>query len=152
MFKFAYYNAAVRHFATIRQRFLVFEKCGVALPIEEYFTFAGYHVTCLYIYIYIYTYFKIRRSTKRFVFFEFIFLFLHTCYINVCFQLVASVREHMWHKSLLMGYSIRLDLTLVSSINDLWLIRLVYIRVVIPLSWSVFTLVCFTSLWYLICL
>ena len=32
----------------------------------------------------------------------------------------------------------RLELTLVSSINDLWLFRLVYVGVVVPLSWSVF--------------
>ena len=43
-------------------------------------------------------------------------------------------------------YSMRLELTLVSSINDLWLVRLVYVGVVVPLSWSVFTLVCFTRL------
>ena len=36
------------------------------------------------------------------------------CYIYVCFQLVAFVREHMWHKALLMGYSMKLELTLVS--------------------------------------
>ena len=30
----------------------------------------------------------------------------------------------MRHKTLLMGYSMRLELTLVSSINDLWLVRL----------------------------
>ena len=67
------------------------------------------------------------------------------CYIYVCFQLVF-VREHMWHKALLMGYSMRLELILVSSISDLWLVRLVYIGVVVPLSWSVFTLVCSVSL------
>ena len=71
--------------------------------------------SCLYVYVKIH--FKIGRSTKRFVFFEFI-LFLHTCYVYVCFQLVAFVREHMWHKALLMGYSMRLELTLVSSLND----------------------------------
>ena len=32
----------------------------------------------------------------------------------------AFVREHMWHKALLMVYLMRLELTLVSSINDLW--------------------------------
>ena len=32
------------------------------------------------------------------------------------------------------------------------LVRLFYIRVLVPLSWSVFTLVCFTLLWYWICL
>ena len=31
-------------------------------------------------------------------------LFLHTCYIYVCFQLAAFIREHMWHKAFLMGY------------------------------------------------
>ena len=62
-----------------------------------------------------YVYFKIRSSTKRFVFIYNLFiLFLHTCYISVCFQLVAFVREHIWHKALLMRYSMRLDLTLVS--------------------------------------
>ena len=50
----------------------------------------------------------------------------------------------MWHKALLMGYSVKLEITLVSSINDLWLARLVYIGVVVTLSRSVFTLVCFT--------
>ena len=68
------------------------------------------------------------------------------CYIYVCFQLVAFVKEHMWHKTLLMEYSMRLELTLVSSITDIWLVRLVYIGVVVSLSWRVFTLVCFTRL------
>ena len=68
------------------------------------------------------------------------------CYIYVCFQLVAFIREHMWHKAFLMGNSMRLELTLVSSIIDPWLVKLVYIGVVVPLSWSVFTLVCFTCL------
>ena len=91
---------------------------------------------------------KIRRSTKIFVFFEFIYFVLtYVLYIYVCFQLVAFVREHMWYKALLMGYSMRLELTLVFSINDLCLVRLIYIEVVVPLSWSVFTLVCFTRLW-----
>ena len=58
----------------------------------------------------------------------------------VCFQLVAFVREHVWHKAFLMKYSKKLELTLVSSINDPWLVRLVYIGVVVPLSWNVFTL------------
>ena len=57
------------------------------------------------------------RSTKRFVFLNLFILFLHTCYICVCFQLVAFVRVHMWHKALLIGYSMRLELTLVSSLN-----------------------------------
>ena len=47
-------------------------------------------------------------------FFNLFILFLF-CYIYVCFQLVAFVREHMWHKAFLMGYSMRLELTLVSS-------------------------------------
>ena len=49
-------------------------------------------------------------------------------------------------QGLFNGYSMRLELTLVSSINDLWLVTLVYIGVVVPLSWSVFTLVLFTRL------
>ena len=127
--------------------------------------------THIYIYIYIYIdgccrskeriwiYFK-GRSTKRFLFFEFIYfvptyvfiyiyiyIYIYMCVcVCVCFQLVAFVREHMWYKALLMGCSMRVELTLVSSINDLWLVRLVYIGVVVPLSWSVFTVVCLTRL------
>ena len=92
---------------------------------------------CVYIYIYIYInvcykskerikiYFKIGRSTKRFVFLlnSFI-LFLHTGYIWECFQLVAFVGKHAWHKALLMGYSMRLELTLVCSLNVFQLVRL----------------------------
>ena len=48
----------------------------------------------------------------------------------------------MRHKTLLM----RLELTLVSSLNDFWLVRQVYIGVILILSWSVFTLVCITRL------
>ena len=43
-------------------------------------------------------------------------LYLHTFYI-LCFQLVAFVREHVWNKVFYMGYSMRLELTPVSSIN-----------------------------------
>ena len=60
-------------------------------------------------------------------------------YIYECFQLVAFIREHMWHKeALLMGYLIRLEISLVSSLNDLWLVRQVYIGVILPLSQGVF--------------
>ena len=48
-----------------------------------------------------------------------------------------------------MGYAKRLELTLVSSINELWLVKLIYVEDVIPLTWSVFTLVCFTRLIYI---
>ena len=95
-------------------------------------------------------YFKISRSTKRFVFFKFIY-FVLTYRLYICmFQLVAFVWEHVWNKAFLMGYSMRLEFTLVSSINDLWRVKLVYIGAVVPLSCGVFTLVCFTRLWYLI--
>ena len=51
--------------------------------------------------------------STRFVFFKFIYFVL----ICVCFQLVAFVREHIWHKALLMGYSMRLELIFVCSLN-----------------------------------
>ena len=54
--------------------------------------------------------------------------------LYIFFQLVAFVREHMWHKALLMGYLMRLELTLVSSLNDLCLVKLVYKRVILPLE------------------
>ena len=46
------------------------------------------------------------------------FLNLFCSYVRVYFQFVAFVGEHIWHKALLMGYSIRLELTRVYSLND----------------------------------
>ena len=48
------------------------------------------------------------KSTKRF---EFWGIYLSCSNIYVCFQLVAFLREHVWYKTLLMGYSMRLELT-----------------------------------------
>ena len=103
----------------------------------------------IYIYIYIYI---LRVHEDICIFLNLFILFLHTCYIYVRFQLVAFVREHMWHKALLIGDSMRLELTVVSSIKGLWLVRLFYIGIVNPFSCSVFTLVGLTRLWYFICL
>ena len=41
------------------------------------------------------------------------FIDLFCSYIRVCFHLVAFVKEHIWHKALLMSYSMRLELTRV---------------------------------------
>ena len=57
---------------------------------------------------------------KGFVFFIFIYLFCSD--IHVCFQLVAFIREHILHKALLMGDSMRLELTHVCCLNDLQLV------------------------------
>ena len=75
-------------------------------------------------YVYVCMYFKIGRSTKRFVFFLFIYLFCS--YLRVCSQLVAFVREHICHKVLLMGYSMRLAPTRVCSLNDFQLVMGLY--------------------------
>ena len=53
-------------------------------------------------------------STKKFVFFR---IYLFCPYICVCFQVVAFAKEHIWHKALLMGYSMRLEFTYVYSLN-----------------------------------
>ena len=57
-------------------------------------------------------------------FLEFIYLF-HS-YRRVYFQLVAFVKEHIWHKALLMGYSMRLELTRVCSLNYFQLLMSLY--------------------------
>ena len=88
----------------------------------------------IYIYIYIYIY-QIGRFTKRFVFFEFIYLFCS--YICVCFQLVGFVIEHIWHKALLMRYSMRFELTRFCSLIFSWLS--VSIEVFLSFSESVST-------------
>ena len=51
---------------------------------------------CVYIYIYIYIY---------------ICVCVCVC-VSVCFQLDVFIREHVWHKVWLMGYSMRFELTL----------------------------------------
>ena len=73
------------------------------------FRFYYYYYIILY-YIILYYYSKISRSVERFAFFEFIYFVLtYALYIWVCFQLVAFVREPVWHKAFWMGYSMRLD-------------------------------------------
>ena len=52
-------------------------------------------------------------------------------YICVCFQLVVFVREHIWHKALLMGYSMRLELTLDCSLNVFQLVMDFLIEVIL---------------------
>ena len=56
---------------------------------------------------------------KRFVFFR---IYLFCFYIRVCFQLDAFVREQVRHKALLMGYSLRLELTRVCSLTGFQLV------------------------------
>ena len=47
-------------------------------------------------------------------------------YIRVCFYLVVFVREHTWHKALLMGYSMRLEFIRVCNLNDFLLVMGLY--------------------------
>ena len=60
-------------------------------------------------------YFKIGRSTKRFVFI-YLFIYLFILFLHSYIRVVASVREHIWLKALLMGHSVRLELTCVSTL------------------------------------
>ena len=70
------------------------------------------------------------RSLKRFVIFFRIYLFILFCsYIRVCFQFDAFIREYVWHKALLMGYSMRLELTHVCSLNGFQLAMGIYMSV-----------------------
>ena len=48
------------------------------------------------------------------------FIHLFRSYIRVCF------REHIWHKALLMGYSMRLELTRVCILYDFQLVMDLY--------------------------
>ena len=50
-------------------------------------------------------YFKMSRFTKRFVFFKDLFIHFVLTY-EYGSSLLFSFRQHIWHKSLLMGYSI----------------------------------------------
>ena len=53
-------------------------------------------------------------------------IYLFCSYVRVCLQLVIFVREHIWHKTLLMRYSIRLELTRVCSLSDFQLVMRLY--------------------------
>ena len=98
-------------------------------------------------------YSKIGRSTKRFAFFRiYLFsLFLHTC----MFPASYFVRKYIWHQVLLMGYSVRLELTRAYNLNDFQLVmglyrghppfffECVYLRLLYPsLIFDVFVVVC----------
>ena len=73
------------------------------------------------------------------------FIYLFCSYIRVCFQLVAFVIKHIWHKVLLTGYSMRIEITHVCSLNDcqlvmglyrghsLFILECVYLSLIYPL-------------------
>ena len=81
-------------------------------------------ILIIYIYIYICRrskerkkYFKWVRPRRNLYFLSALFIYLFCSYIRMCFQLVAFVREHIWHMALLMGHSMRFELTRVCSLN-----------------------------------
>ena len=58
----------------------------------------------------------------------------------LCFQLVAFVKEHIWQKTLLLGYSMRVELTRVYNLNSFQLVMdsyeshsSLFLRVCLPL-------------------
>ena len=65
---------------------------------------------CVYIYIYIY-----------------VCVCVCVC-VLVCFQLDAFVREHVGHNTYLMGYSMRLELTCVCSLNGFYLLFVFFMK------------------------
>ena len=59
-------------------------------------------------------------------FLEFIYSFCS--YIRAGFQLNAFVREHVWHKAELMGYSMRLEFTCACSLNGFQLVMFFFMN------------------------
>ena len=59
------------------------------------------------------------RFTKWFVFLK---IYSFPSHIHVYFQLVAFIREPIWHKALWMGYWRRLELTCAWSLNGFQLV------------------------------
>ena len=100
------------------------------------------------IYIYIYTYIKWVSPRRDLYLLGFIYSFCS--YIHVCFQLVAFVREHIWHKALLMGYLKRLELNRVCSLNGFQLVMGLYrghpLFFRVCLLWSALPLI---DIWYI---
>ena len=83
---------------------------------------SGYLLNASRIYMYIYNFvvgpkreFKYFKSTSIFVFFKCIYWFSSD--MRICFLFVAFVGEHIWHKALLMVYSMKLELFRDCSLN-----------------------------------
>ena len=85
----------------------------------------------------------------------YIYIYIYMCVcvcVCVCFQIDVFVREPVWSKVYLMGYSLKLDLTRVCSLNGF------YFWVFFNERWSfLFLWVCFSystlfliNFWYLI--
>ena len=53
-------------------------------------------------------YFKTSRSTRRFVFFKDLSIYIFCTKKRVCFQFVAFTRENIWHKALVIWNSMKL--------------------------------------------
>ena len=84
----------------------------------------------IYIYIYIYKFFGCRSKENKNILkwvgpwrdLYFFRIYSFCSYIHLCFQLDAFIREYVWHKALLMEYSLRLKLTCVCSLNGFQLV------------------------------
>ena len=85
-------------------------------------------------------------SSKRFVFFS---IYLFCSYVRVCFQLDSFVEEHVWHKALLMRYSVRLEFIRICSLSGYLVFFFVYeVRSSLFLR-LFFRFVCFTPHFFL---
>ena len=69
---------------------------------------------------YLYIFFKYVCPRRDLYFLVFIYLLIY--YVRVCFQFDGFVRAHVWHKALLMVYSMRLELTRIRSLNGFQLV------------------------------
>ena len=79
------------------------------------------YIYIIYIYIYIYTiymYIKLNRSTKRSISFK---TYLYCSYMNVCFQIVTFVREHLMFFSIFV--SVYIEVTVLCQISFLFLLN-----------------------------
>ena len=105
---------------------------------------------CMYVYIYILKWVGPQRDLYFLGFIYLFILFLRTC----MFPVDAFIREHVWHKALLMGYSMRLELTCVCNLNGFQLVmgfyegRCFFFECIsLSLLYPSFTF----DIWYIVC-
>ena len=77
---------------------------------------------CIYIYIYKKTFCCWFKERKKYFKIFLVFVYSFRSYMHVCFQLVSFIIEHIWHKALVMVYSMRFELTCVCSLNGFQLV------------------------------
>ena len=120
-------------FAILRviQRFCAHKHLTMMLHFSDQRSYNLDHYIYIYIYIYIYLFIYLNELAYEVIctfyyLFIYLFTFLVLTYVYISSLILSSENMYVWHKALLMGYSMRLELTHVCCLNGFQLVMTFY--------------------------